>query len=268
MKYPDKYRHIIVPLSSGKDSQLVLQETLEDNPHEKVIPLFNDVGWDSPLVHEHLRTIEKEYNVHVRTTHGIITANGERLTNLEELIISKGMFPHQKARFCTSYLKQYATKNWLVDYYKREWDKQGKKGYHPILILFGMRRDESTQRSVKYDDFISTDVYSISDIAPRIYNRYMTRSIDVMLPIVHLSTEEVFHRIKRAGKTINPLYITQEERVGCYPCLLASRTHQERDFSTPFGKEQMCKIKRLEKIIGVKYKMYDTDQGSCEMCKI
>ena len=37
---------------------------------------------------------------------------------------------------------------------------------------------------------------------------------------------------------------------------------------TEFGRERLKIIKQLEKEIGKKYEMFDTDQGSCEVCKI
>ena len=40
---------------------------------------------------------------------------------------------------------------------------------------------------------------------------------------------------------------------------------QQRMFATEFGQVRLKQIQELEKEIGVKYEMYDTDQGSCEV---
>ena len=69
--------------------------------------------------------------------------------------------------------------------------------------------------------------------------------------------------------TPNPLYKEgTNNRVGCYPCMLAGKKVQMKMFNTEFGKQQLENIRELERITGTKYEMYDTDQGSCEVCKI
>jgi hypothetical protein len=50
--------------------------------------------------------------------------------------------------------------------------------------------------------------------------------------------------------------------------MLASRKVQERIFATPFGQQRLAEIKVLEERTGTKYEMFETDQGSCEVCKI
>lgn len=69
--------------------------------------------------------------------------------------------------------------------------------------------------------------------------------------------------------TVNPLYNEgTNDRVGCYPCMLAGKKVQEKMLSTEFGQQRLQEIKVLEEKIGKKYEMYDTDQGSCEICKM
>ena len=50
--------------------------------------------------------------------------------------------------------------------------------------------------------------------------------------------------------------------------MLAGKAVQQRMFSTKFGQIRLKQIRQLEQEIGVKYEMYDTDQGSCEVCNI
>ena len=50
--------------------------------------------------------------------------------------------------------------------------------------------------------------------------------------------------------------------------MLAGKKAQQRMFATEFGQVRLKQIRELEKEIGVKYEMYDTDQGSCELCNI
>lgn len=70
------------------------------------------------------------------------------------------------------------------------------------------------------------------------------------------------------GVEANPLYKEgTNDRVGCYPCLLAGKKIQQKMFATKVGQERLATIRQLEQEIGQKYQMYDTDQGSCEICK-
>jgi len=48
--------------------------------------------------------------------------------------------------------------------------------------------------------------------------------------------------------------------------LLTGKAIQKKMFATKVGKERLEIIKQLEIELGQKYEMYDTDQGSCEIC--
>ena len=50
--------------------------------------------------------------------------------------------------------------------------------------------------------------------------------------------------------------------------MLANKKVQTRMLATEVGQERLKIIQQLEKDTGTKYEMYDTDQGSCELCKI
>ncbi len=77
----------------------------------------------------------------------------------------------------------------------------------------------------------------------------------------------MFKYIESNGLERNPLYYEgTNDRVGCYPYLLAGKAIQKKMFATKVGKERLEIIKQLEIELGQKYEMYDTDQGSCEIC--
>jgi hypothetical protein len=50
--------------------------------------------------------------------------------------------------------------------------------------------------------------------------------------------------------------------------MLAGKKVQKAMFATRIGQQRLEVIRHLEKDIGKKYEMFDTDQGSCEICKM
>ena len=100
-------------------------------------------------------------------------------------------------------------------------------------------------------------------------NKKLRATIQVRLPVVEWSEKEIFDYLESQDIERNPLYAEgTNDRVGCYPCLLAGKKVQSAMFATDFGKERLEIIKDLEKELNIKYEMHDTDQGSCEVCKI
>ena len=96
----------------------------------------------------------------------------------------------------------------------------------------------------------------------------MDKNVSLRFPVIDWSTQDCFDLIKEYGWKRNPLYDEGSNRVGCYPCLLASKKKQTEEFNTEFGQKQLKFIRDLEKELNIKYEMYDEDQGSCEVCNI
>jgi len=253
--------HLIVPVSGGKDSTACLIKALNEYPNAEIIPVFNDTGWDHPHTYEYLDYLEKRLNVSIIRTVGGQRKDGTPIPTLVDVIRAQGKFPFGMGRFCTTYLKQ----NTLRDYYKN-YLYDGETHYR---VWFGMRSDESNQRARRYSGIEPDDVFSMNDIFPGRYNKKLDATLTVSLPILDWITDEVFRYLEMNNVEYNPLYDEgTNDRVGCYPCMLASKKVQSRMFETDFGKQQLQIIKDLEQELGVKYEMYDTDQGSCEACNI
>jgi 3'-phosphoadenosine 5'-phosphosulfate sulfotransferase (PAPS reductase)/FAD synthetase len=247
---------ILVPVSGGKDSQVCMLLAIDKVGIDNVIPVFNDTGWDHPLTYEHIQYMQKFIGKEIHSTSG-----GKRGKNLVDLIKDVGKFPFGRGRFCTMYLKQYALRDWYKD---NLFD--GETQYE---FWFGMRTQESGQRARKYAGLTSDDLFDMEDLFPSRYNKKLRATIQVRLPVVEWSEDKIFTYLKTHGMAKNPLYDEgTNDRVGCYPCLLAGKKVQEKMFATKVGQERLKVIKQLEVEIGQKYEMYDTDQGSCEICKI
>ena len=254
-------KEIIVPVSGGKDSTACLVKALKENPGINVTPVFNDTGWEHPLTYEYLDYVESTLGITIKRTIGGQRKDGQQANTLPNLIRAQGRFPFGLGRFCTTHLKQYA----LRDYYKN-YLYDGETNHE---IWFGMRTDESGQRARKYAGITPDDIFDIGDLFPSRYSKKLRKTISARLPVVEWSTQQVFDYLEQNGIKKNPLYDEgTNDRVGCYPCMLAGKKVQKRMFATEFGKVRLKQIRELEEEIGQKYEMFDTDQGSCGVCKI
>ena len=248
--------YILVPISGGKDSTASLLIALENNPKDKIVPVFNDTGWEHPLTYDYINYLQDKLGIKINKTHG-----GERGETLVDVIRNMKKFPFGRGRFCTMYMKQYSLRDW----YKNNL-------YDPDKVYemwFGMRTQESGQRARKYAGISPKELFDMEDIFPSRYNKKLKATLKVRLPVVDWTTTEVFDYLEKKGVDKNPLYNEgTNDRVGCYPCMLAGKKVQEKMFATEVGQERLKIIRQLEKEIGQKYEMFDTDQGSCEVCNI
>lgn len=202
---PTQWDHIIVPVSGGKDSQALLSLAVATpGVRDKLVANHQAVGFDHSLTTAHLDYMERVYDV------DITVIGHAKFRNIFEFIRYEKYFPSTLARSCTSRLKIVPFANWLFDndYHKRR-----------TLVLLGMRGAESANRAAQYADLSPADMFSICDISKDYRKRI--KSIQVALPIVDWTTNEVFDYIANTRRRVNPLYKRGHSRVGCYPCLLA-----------------------------------------------
>lgn len=252
---------ILVPISGGKDSTATLLLAIGKVGVDNVVAVYNDTGWDHPITYEYLDYLRDTLKIDIHSTVGPNRRDGTETPDLVSLIRQQGKFPFGRGRFCTMYLKQYALRDW---YKNNLFD--GETQYE---FWFGMRQQESTQRAKKYEGITKDDIFDMDDLFPSRYNKKLRATIKVRLPVVEWAEEDVFQYLEDSNIKRNPLYYEgTNDRVGCYPCMLAGKKAQEAMFATSVGQERLEIIRQLEKELGVKYEMYDTDQGSCEICKI
>lgn len=123
-------------------------------------------------------------------------------------IIEKNGFPTRRARFCCGYLKEYK----VMD-----------------IAIHGIRRSESTKRAKLYTE-------------PTICRIYGSKKnhVNVILPILDFTNNDVEEFIKERGIKLHPLYYNEDgslnikKRLGCMGCPLKSdnglsdfKTHQK-----------------------------------------
>ena len=89
----------------------------------------------------------------------------------------------------------------------------------------GIRSDESYQRKKRYGDLDSAEIHSYRDVFPD-YPKMLDRNVSLRFPIIDWSTYDCFEHIRDYGWKHNSMYDEGSNRVGCYPCLLASKKKQ------------------------------------------
>lgn len=117
-----------------------------------------------------------------------------------DLCIWKGRFPSRRAQFCTEFLKSEPITSQVVD-------PARKVG--PVIQWLGVRRNESlNRRNAPMWQTVQT---------PGLHSMRFYR------PIIHWSAENVFSYAAAHGVDPNPLYLQGMGRVGCFPCINASK---------------------------------------------
>ena len=221
---------LIVPVSGGKDSQVVLSLALKTG--RSIVCVHQNTGWDHPDTYAQIDEMEKFYSV-------VIEHTKNKWGGMFGFLEQAKYFPNSAARGCTQRLKQEPFAKWLVD-----------KGYNKdnAEIWFGMRSDESKTRGEKYGGVTMDDDFTLGDIA-QFYTqgkRKVLGDISVKLPIVEWTTEQIFDYINQEKAPLNALYGRGHHRVGCYPCLLARKSEWQAAGKDPAGQEHLKKMIALE----------------------
>lgn len=118
-----------------------------------------------------------------------------------DLCIWKGRFPSRKAQFCTEFLKQRAIEDAAVG-------PALDRG--PVVQWLGVRRDESLNRR-------NAPMFQRVRRADKPHDMLLFR------PIIHWTAANVFSFAAARGLDPNPLYLQGMARVGCFPCINASK---------------------------------------------
>lgn len=236
-----KFR-IIVPVSGGKDSQACLKMAVSEFGHESVVGLFCDTQFEHPQTYRHIDYIESLYGAMIiRKSAG----------SVDEKVIKYGRFPGGGARHCTDELKIKPTKEFLDEFSKENGS---------VVVYYGMRLDESSERRNRYANKTHDELYPPHEIMPGKYPKYLSsRGVMFKLPILEWSSADVMDYLDGHH---NPLYDAGMPRVGCFPCLAAGDTYKEQAFAfDEFGVSQRIRVKNLEDRIG---KSIFTSKGGCQ----
>lgn len=250
------HTHHIVGLSGGKDSTTTLLIALSRMGQSNVQPVFVDTGNEHPETYEYLRYLEKRLHISItilkpdfsaemaskraaisrdarvgRDKYGakLRWSNRRKREALSELYptgnpfldlcLIKGMFPSNRARFCTEALKRQVFIHFVDDIVQRR---------EKVVIWQGIRRDESEKRkNAKLFERVGKGFY---------YFR----------PLIHWSEKAVFQYIAEHGLEANPLY-QHMGRVSCAPCIYSNKHDLRAILQSDYGQANMEKIIEWER---------------------
>ena len=183
---------VVASLSGGKDSTALSLALAEAGiEHRRV---FADTGWEHESTYEHLDYLREKLGPVgvVRELHG---------HGFVEMCRAHGMFPRRwrvsgsgGARFCTTDLKALPILRYIEDV------------GGDVLNAVGIRADESRARAGM----------------PEVEENTST-GIATWRPILHWTEQDVIEIHARHGVALAPLYRLGARRVGCWPCIFASK---------------------------------------------
>lgn len=187
---------VTLSYSGGKDSEAILDLTMQVIPPEDVIIVYNDTGMEMPYVTEAVQTLKKSFHDR-KIPVQFITSFAK--TNIETLWRQFGP-PTRTHRWCCTVCKTAPLWDELITY-KREKTR--------VMNIVGIRAEESSARK-EYDRFNEIGKHS---------------GMSSVHPIFHWNSLEVYLYLMYKGHAINNGYRNGLLRVGCSVC----------PFSTPLS---------------------------------
>lgn len=208
-KNPNEADHVVVSISGGKDSSVLMKYAVDNFPKEKIVCVHAeiDIDWDEtmPVVRE-----QCEYFGLPLVVVKAVDKNGADKGFLSQLLsprvdrktgeIKEYMVPDMANRWCTSMLKTGP-----IDKYCRS--LKGK-----VLCLIGERREESPNRA-KLEAW-RPDIKNSSDKKGRYIVKYS--------PILDLLETEVWDIINKNEIPTHPCYSWGVSRASCAICIFSS----------------------------------------------
>ena len=178
-------RLVVCSVSGGKDSACMALLLKEaEIPYES---FFVDTGWEHDTTVEYVKSYLPD---HI----GPIRVLQREEGGMASLVRQYGYFPGKRYRYCTGKLKIEPAKDYFL-----------QLDIDPVNAV-GVRAQESVSRS-KYPEWeYSSELQA-----------------DVWRPILNFSEDDVIMMLKRHNVRPNPLYLIGSPRVGCWPCIFASK---------------------------------------------
>lgn len=199
----------IVGFSGGIDSQATALWVRQRFPPEDVILCNSDAGGNEhPITTEFIKSYSRtvfpvvmispivaDMGTRAKKRIADLGLEPEGPMDFATLAQIKCMFPTTKYRFCTEHLKLNPQRRWISENVHEEYERYS-----------GVRRDESRARLLtpdrEYDDF---------------FKCWLNH------PVASWTKQQCFDFVRHAGEEINPLYTMGFSRVGCAPCINASK---------------------------------------------
>lgn len=185
---PDEFA-VIVSVSGGKDSAATAARVRHVYGLSARY-VFADTGWEAPETYAYLPMIERTLGI---TIERVGVPGGMRAK-----IRARAGFPARKQRWCTRELK--------VEILRAFHDRVAAEEDRETVSVVGIRAEESDDRALMsewgYDDR---------------WKGYVWR------PAIDATVAEIIEQHHAVKLPLNPLYLRGHNRVGCWPCIYASK---------------------------------------------
>ncbi len=272
----EKKIKILVAYSGGKDSLAALLWTIKESGFKKesIEAVFCDTNWEHEVTYEHIKQTTDELGIK------LVIVRSKKYAGMVDLAIKKKRFPSTKARFCTEELK---TKP-MIDYILDDCNYhvlvvQGIRADESASRA--LMRKQCTYFRYYYEPYQSNSmivaqlenrtnlnpnqIKKLSVAKARLakgkedfkYHTYRKKEVmefrknyldDVLRPCFDWTGNAVMNYILDAGLKPNPLYYQDAKRVGCFPCIMCSKS--EIKAMIEHNPKYIDRLKEAEKTVG------------------
>ena len=199
----------VLSISGGKDSTATMLALREHGVPFRAV--FADTGWEAAETYAYLDLLRHR----LRVTIDVVGVDGGMVAKIR----ARAGFPARKQRWCTRELKVEVLRAYHDDLVEREQCE--------TVSVVGIRAEESADRA-------KMPVFGYSED----WGGYVWR------PLRDASVEQVLELHHRHGIPVNPLYRKGFSRVGCNPCIYA--TKEEIALTAEHFPQRIDQIRALE----------------------